>query len=198
MESRQYPQNLGFTLIELVVVIVILGILAAVALPRFIDLQTDARNSRLMAVKGQIESQANLVFAKLTVAGLSGRNAARPDPNTGGGYFGNEPASNPFNNICGQDCYFIYGTPSASATTIPSLVDSIGQDQEVVFAGYHNNDWVAQGVTGTNVVATFSYRENVNIAAQPGQNSLKSDNCFVWYSGARADRTYKAGVVPCE
>ena len=150
-----------------------------------------------MAIKGQIESQADLVFAKLTVAGLAERNPARTDPVTGGGYFGNEPATNPFNNICGQDCYFIYGTPSASATTLSSLIDTIGQDQEIVFAGYHSNDWVSQGVTGTNIVATFSFKDNVNIAAQPGQNSLKVDNCFVWYSGARADRSYMAGVVPC-
>lgn len=57
----------GFTLIELVVVIVILGILAAVAAPRFVNLTTDATIARLEAMAGALRSGASIVNARATI-----------------------------------------------------------------------------------------------------------------------------------
>jgi MSHA pilin protein MshA len=62
-------QQSGFTLIELIVVIVILGILAATALPRFSDLSRDARVAKMQGVTAALKSASAVFHATWLVQG---------------------------------------------------------------------------------------------------------------------------------
>ncbi|GAC31860.1 MSHA pilin protein MshA [Paraglaciecola polaris LMG 21857] len=68
--SKRGAQS-GFTLIELIIVIVILGVLAVTAAPRFLNLNSDAHIAVLEAMGGAIKSSGTLVYAKSAIQGQS-------------------------------------------------------------------------------------------------------------------------------
>lgn len=125
LSSKRYNgMNKGFTLIELVIVVVILGLLAVVALPRFLDATDDAEDSSLAGVSGNFGTAVGLVKSQWILDGgksdtvtLDGR-VINVDDETG------YPSGSTGVIDGNDDCILIFQDILSTAPTISATYDT--------------------------------------------------------------------------
>jgi MSHA pilin protein MshB len=170
VEKESMKNQSGFTIIELVVVIILLGIMAATALPRFMDVTEEAHGSVVSGVYGGMQSGMSLYHAQWVAEGQPGASVQIAD-------FGNlrtTPEGYPYGTVDNSatdddilndaDCAAIFSNVlqagSPSITTVADAAAVIGVTSD--FAAHENSDdclyyYTAETSVDGAVVATLSY-----------------------------------------
>jgi MSHA pilin protein MshA len=155
----------GFTLIELIIVIVVLGILAVTAAPQFINFSGDARASALKGMEGSVKGAMQLTYSKAAIEGVESDEDATVD-------------------VKGTTVELAYGYPVATVTTtgngnIIDVLDGSFAD------GALTSDWVyIVDATSVSIAQSSTFSEAPTTTAL-----LQASNCYIVYNEATDENT---------
>lgn len=142
MISEIRNKHFGFTFIELIITLLVIGILAAVALPKFINLGSDARTASVNALRGATISAASTVYARA--------------------YLDNKLGASDSIVIDGTTINLAYGYPTGRNTGILRAINyaSVATGENGAIGYYHlsNGTGIALGVQGNGGCA-FNYEQ---------------------------------------
>ncbi|WP_318433461.1 type II secretion system protein [Photobacterium leiognathi] len=165
----------GFTLIELVVVIVILGILAVTAAPKFMNLQVDARNASLQGLKGAINGASGIVYGKAAIMGVESADT--------------QSASTTVSTAQGT-VTTVFGYPTANGDGIMKAVNGLENKTEWKAVATSDSGVDGDAAAGAKIAFTFANK----VPAAGG----KASDCYVLYTAATANSAASATVVDCK
>ncbi|KFZ31177.1 hypothetical protein IDSA_00105 [Pseudidiomarina salinarum] len=153
----------GFTLIELIIVIVVLGILAVTAAPQFVNFSGDARESTLDGLKGAMNGAGTAVYAKASIAGKE------DDADDGAGTPDYQTVT-----VDSTAVEIVYGYPAAT-------VDGIVEVLEIT-----TGDWDIRYENETDVTTPGTVKFSPAGLNSPNTNFADITDCFVSYAEATA------------
>lgn len=167
LKSLPMNKQAGFTLVELIIVIVILGILAVTAAPRFLNLQGDANASTLEGLQGSIRSGMNIVNGKTIIASDHKKATATVTVDTG------VPVPT------------VYGYPAATLAAFEAFldVDFDGTGADLADFNFVETANGTNGTTDAGAVSKVTIYPNSYTATG---DSATDDKCRIEYTQATA------------